>query len=50
MAQSRFISLSQYCVVEYQFEPLGSLNFINDNFILVENTITGGHQILNTDS
>ena len=50
MAQSRFISLSQYCVVEYQFEPLGSLNFSNDNFIFVKNTITGGHQIFNTDA
>ena len=50
MAQSRFISLSQYCVVEYQFEPLGSLNFINDNFILVKNNVTGGHQIFNTDA
>jgi hypothetical protein len=50
MAQSRFISLSQYCVVEYQFEPLGSLNFSNDDFIFVKNTITGGHQIFNTDT
>ncbi len=50
MAQSRFINLSSYCIVEYQFEPLNSLNFYNDDFIFVENTITGGHQIFNTDA
>jgi hypothetical protein len=50
MAQSRFVSLTPYCVVEYQFEPLGSLNFYSDDFIFVENSVTGGHQIFNTDS
>lgn len=50
MAQSRFISLTQYCVVEYQFEPLGSLNFYTDDFIFVENNVNGGHQIFNKDS
>jgi hypothetical protein len=50
MAQSRFINLSSYCIVEYQFEQLGSLNFYNEDFILVDNPITGGHQIFNTDS
>lgn len=50
MAQSRFINLSSYCIVEYQFEQIGSLNFYNDDFILVENAITGGHQIFNTDA
>jgi hypothetical protein len=50
MAQSRFISLTQYCVVEYQFEPLGSLNFYTDDFIFLENNVIGGHQIFNKDS
>lgn len=50
MAQSRFINLSSYCIVEYQFEPLNSLNFYNDDFIFIENTITGVHQIFNTDA
>ena len=50
MAQSRFISLTSYCVVEYQFEQLGSLNFYSDDFLLVENSLTGGHQIFNTDA
>lgn len=50
MAQSRFINLSSYCIAEYQFEPLLSLNIYNDDFILVENEITGGHQIFNTDA
>jgi hypothetical protein len=50
MAQSRFVSLTPYCVVEYQFEPIGSLNFYSDDFIFVENSVTGGHQIFNTDS
>jgi hypothetical protein len=50
MAQSRFISLSSYCIAEYKFEPLGSLNFYNDDFILVQNNITGNNQIFNTDA
>jgi len=50
MAQSRFINLSSYCIAEYEFEPLGSPNFVSDDFIFVENSITGGHQIFNTDS
>ena len=50
MAQSRFISLTQYCVVEYQFEPLGSLNFNTEDFKFVKNSVTGVHQIFNTDS
>ena len=50
MAQSRFINLSSYCIVEYQFEQLNSLNFYNEDFTFVENTITGEHQIFNTDA
>jgi len=50
MAQNRFINLSSYCIVEYQFEQIGSLNFYNEDFVFVENAITGAHQIFNTDS
>lgn len=50
MAQSRFISLSQYCVVEYQFEQLNSVNFYSDDFILIDNTAVGSRQIFNTDA
>jgi hypothetical protein len=50
MAQSRFVSLTPYCVVEYQFEPLGSPNFYTDDFILIENSTTDSHQIFNDDA
>lgn len=50
MTQSRFINLTQYCVVEYQFEQLNSLNFYSDDFVFLQNSITGGHQIFNKDS
>jgi hypothetical protein len=50
MAQSRFVSLTSYCVVEYQFEPLGSTNFYTDDFVLIENTLTDSHQIFNDDA
>jgi len=50
MAQSRFINLSSYCIAEYQFEQLNSLNFYNEDFTFVENAITGEHQIFNTDA
>lgn len=49
MAQSRFISLSSYCVVEYIFEPLGSLNFISENFKLLVNSNSDVNQIYNED-
>ena len=49
MAQSRFISLTSYCVAEYQFEPLGSNNFYTDDFILIENSLNDTHQIFNDD-
>lgn len=50
MAQSRFVSLSSYCIVEYQAEALGSSAYYNDEFILVENQTTGTHQIFNSDA
>ena len=48
--KSRFVNLSSYCVVEYQAEDLGSSTYYNDTFILVENAVTGTHQIFNDDS
>lgn len=47
--QSRFISLTQYCLVEYMFEQLGSTNFLTDNVILLQNEKSGVHQIYNED-
>lgn len=46
---SRFVSLSSYCVVEYMFEPLGSLDYYTDAFYLLRNSNTGTNQIYNTD-
>ena len=50
MTQSRFINLSSYCIVEYMFEPLGSINFSNEDFILLENSTSDINQIINTDA
>lgn len=49
MRTSRFVSLSQYCVAEYMFDQLGSLDFYTDDFILLENTTADIHQIFNDD-
>lgn len=49
MTHSRFVSLTPYCLVEYMFEPLGSTNFLNDDFALLKNETTGAYQILNND-
>jgi len=50
MRTSRFVSLSQYCVVEYMFDQLGSIDFYTDDFILLENSTADIHQIINDDS
>jgi antitoxin component of RelBE/YafQ-DinJ toxin-antitoxin module len=50
MAESRFISLTRYCLVEYIFEPIGSPNFLNDDVILLKNDRTDSYQIYNTDA
>jgi hypothetical protein len=47
--QSRFVSLTPYCLVEYIFEPLGSLNFLTEDFILMQNNHVDSHQIFNLD-
>lgn len=49
MAQSRFISISPYCLVEYMAEPLGSLNFLNEDITLLTNSDSGVNQIYNND-
>ena len=38
MTKSRFVNISNYCIAEYMFEPLGSINFLSDDFILLENS------------
>lgn len=50
MRVSRFISLTEYCVVEYMSDPLGSLDFYTDDFILVQNDHLDIHQIFNSDA
>ena len=50
MAQSRFIRLTQYCIVEFMFEQLGSSNFLTDDVILLENKTADLNQIINTDA
>lgn len=50
MRKSRFVSLTPYCIVEYMFEELGSLNVYSDDFILLENERLGIHQIVNDDN
>jgi len=50
MAQSRFVNLTSYCMVEYMAEPLGSTNYYTDDFILVENSAADIRQIFNDDS
>lgn len=49
MRQSRFVSLSSYCVAEYMFDPLGSLDFYTDSFVLLQNNHVDSHQIFNID-
>jgi hypothetical protein len=49
MRKSRFVSLTSYCVVEYMFDDLGSLDFYTDSFILFENEHLDIHQIANDD-
>lgn len=49
MRKSRFVSLTSYCVVEYMFDDLGSLDFYTDSFILFENEHLDIHQIVNDD-
>jgi len=50
MRKSRFISLTQYCVVEYMFDALGSTTYYTDDFILFDNAHLGIHQIVNDDN
>ena len=47
MRESRFVNLTNYCIVEYMLEDLGSLDFVNDDFILLQNDHIDAHQIFN---
>jgi len=49
MRESRFVNLTNYCIVEYMLEDLGSLDFVNDDFILLQNDHVDAHQIFNPD-
>jgi hypothetical protein len=50
MRTSRFVNLSPYCVAEYMFDELGSLDFYTDDFILLENSTADLRQLVNTDA
>ena len=50
MRKSRFVNLTAYCIVEYMFDQLGSLDFYTDSFVLLQNNHTDSHPILNSDS
>ena len=50
MRKSRFINLTQYCIAEYMFDQLGSLDFYTDDFVLFEHNDSNLHQIVNTDA
>jgi hypothetical protein len=49
MRESRFVNLTNYCIVEYMLEDLGSLDYINDDFKLLQNDHIDAHQIFNND-
>lgn len=48
---SKFVALTDYCVLEYQMTPLGYVgaNIINSNYYFVTNSNIGMNQIYNTD-
>lgn len=46
---SRFVRLTPYCVAEYMFEALASLDFYTDDFVLIQNDHLDIHQIVNKD-
>jgi hypothetical protein len=50
MRVSRFVKLTPYCVAEYMFDPLGSIDFYTDDFVLIQNDYLDSHQIINKDS
>lgn len=50
MRTSRFVSLTDYCVVEYMSEELGGLDLYSEDFYFVQNDHLDIHQILNDDS
>lgn len=49
-AQVRFIQLTEYCVVEFAIEPIGSTIFTNQNYYRVANAFNNSKQVFNVDS
>lgn len=49
MRTSRFVNLSSYCIAEYMFDQLNSLDLYTDPFILLQNNHLDIHQIFNAD-
>ena len=49
MRSSRFVNLTNYCIVEYMFDQLNSMDVYTDDFVLLENPYLGIHQIVNKD-
>lgn len=49
-SQVRFITLTDYCVVEYNIEPLASTIFTTDNYYRINNAFNKSKQIFNTDA
>jgi hypothetical protein len=49
MRTSRFVNLTNYCIVEYMFDQLNSMDVYTDNFVLMQNGHLDIHQIVNLD-
>ena len=49
MRSSRFVNLTNYCIVEYMFDQLNSMDVYTDDFVLLENPYLDIHQIVNKD-
>lgn len=49
MRTSRFVNLTNYCIVEYMFEQLNSLDVYTDSFVVMQNDYLDLHQIVNLD-
>ena len=50
MRKSRFVNLTSYCIAEYMFDDIASLDLYSDDFVLLSNSTADCHQIFNIDS
>ena len=50
MRKSRFVNLTSYCIAEYMFDDIASLDLYSDDFVLLSNSTADSHQIFNIDS